>query len=246
MDSLFYQQRGTGNEKMVFIHGNTGSWRWWQPVMELMEQECVMAAPDLRGFGRSPAGSDNVTLADHAADVKALAASLGFGRLVLVGHSLGGGVAMQFAALYPELLRGLVLVDSSPLGGLKGVNYAFLEMALKNNLMVAGLKGTMAQPPAEEFFAGLAEDCLRSLASVIPNTRALEAADFREAAPRFTAPVLVVHGEKDPLVPLAESEKIAAAYRSASLTVIAAAGHAPQVEKPAVFVDGLRRFLTTL
>lgn len=243
---LYAHRQGKGDTGVVFIHGNTGSTRWWAPAMNALENEFNMTAVDLRGFGQSPDGPDNVTLADHAGDVKAVADEIGLREFILVGHSLGGGVAMQFAALFPDRLRGLVLVDPAPLGGLKGVDYGILEMSIKNNWMVPGLKATMVQPVAEEYFALLARDCIRSLPAVIPNTRALEAADFTAVAPRFAKPVLVVQGDKDPLVPLAEAEKIAAAYPHAALTVIADAGHSPQVEQTGAFARCLREFAANL
>ena len=243
---LYAHRQGKGETGVVFIHGNTGSSRWWEPAMNALETEFNMTAVDLRGFGRSPDGPDEVTLADHAGDVSAAADELGLREFILVGHSLGGGVAMQFAALFPDRLRGLVLVDSAPLGGLKGVDYGILEKSVANNWLVAGLKATMVQPVAEEYFALLASDCIRSLPAVIPNTRALEAADFTADAPRFAKPVLVVQGEHDPLVPLAEAQKTAAAYPRAVLTVIAAAGHSPQVEQTDAFVRCLREFAAAL
>lgn len=243
---LYARCQGRGEASIVFIHGNTGSSRWWEPTMKMLKSEFNMTAVDLRGFGLSPDGPDNVTFADHAGDIKKVVDELGLRELILVGHSLGGGVAMQFAALFPERLQGLVLVDSAPLGGLKGIDYDFLEKAIKNGWMVAGLKATMVQPPEDAYFAQLAQDCIRSLPAVIPNTRALEAADFTAAAPHFAKPVLVIQGDKDPLVSLAEAEKIAAAYPHATLTVIADAGHAPQVEQTAAFARCLREFAAAL
>lgn len=246
MSALYTEQRGRGRTAIVFIHGNTGSTRWWHPAMAALAAEFAMTAVDLRGFGRSPDGDATVTLAGHAADVAATAAALGLDKFIFVGHSLGGGVAMEFAARYPQRLTGLVLVDPVPLGGLKGVDYGLLERSIANGWMVPGLKATMVQPVAADYFATLAEDCLRSLPAVIANTRALEAADFTAVAPLFAKPVLVVHGEKDPLVPLAESEKTAAAYPQAVLAVIAAAGHCPQVEQPEEFARRLREFANLL
>lgn len=246
MSVLYTEQRGQGEKAVVFIHGNTGSTRWWHPTMQALATDFAMTAVDLRGFGRSPDGGETVTVTDHAADLEATAAELGLDKFVLVGHSLGGAVAMEYAALYPQRLTGLVLVDSAPLGGLKGVDYGILERSIANGWMVPGLKATMAQPVADDYFAQLAEDCLRSIPAVIANTRALEAADFTAAAPRFTKPVLVVHGEKDPLVPLAEAEKIAAAYPQAVLVVIPASGHSPQVEQPGDFARRLREFAAVL
>ena len=245
-DGLYYHRQGAGDARIVFLHGNTGSSRWWRLTMNALQKEYSMLAIDLRGYGRSPDGTGSVTLADHAREIHQLLGSLNIGDFVLVGHSLGGGVAMQFAADYPDTLRGLVLVDSVPVDGLKGVDYGFLELALKNNWLVAGLKATMVQPPDAAYFAELAEDCLRSAAAIIPNTRALEAASFLGSAPLFPKPVLVVHGEMDAIVALAEAEKTVQCFPAANLAVIAGAGHSPQVESPAEFAGQLQRFMASL
>jgi pimeloyl-ACP methyl ester carboxylesterase len=245
-DRLYYHSQGAGDAKIVFIHGNTGSARWWQPAMNALQKEYSMLAIDLRGFGRSPDGTGTVTLAEHAREIHELLDSLNIADFVLVGHSLGGGVAMQFAADYPDSLRGLVLVDSVPVGGLQGVDYGFLELALKNNWLVAGLRATMVRPPDEAYFAELAKDCLRSAAAVIPNTRALEAASFLNSARLFPKPVLVVHGEMDTIVALAEAEKTVSTFPAAQLAVIAGVGHSPQVESPAELAGQLRKFMASL
>lgn len=237
-------RQGNGAKRLVFIHGNMGSARWWLPAMDALKADCDMIAVDLRGFGGSPDGPDQVAMIDHAHDIRDILQDQDFEGFVLVGHSLGGAVAMQFAALYPEDLSGLVLVDSAPLTGLSPVDYALLEMVLGNpEMLVASLKMTMALPVDEEYFRGLAEDCLRGIPAVIPNTRALEKIDFSRDAGRFEKPVLVVHGEHDALIPVRESQQTAAAYPQGRLTVISGCGHNPQVEATAVFAETLMNFL---
>lgn len=240
---LSFSRQGEGGCKVIFVHGNTGSARWWRPAMERLRHKCDMVAVDLRGFGNSPDPAGPVTIPGHAEDIQELASNLGFDNFIIVGHSLGGAVAMQIAASYPELLKGMVLVDAAPLTGIKNVDYNFLEQAIRQNLMVAGLKATMAVSLDEAYFAELAEDCVRSLPAVIPNTRALEAIDFTAVAGQFTKPVLVVQGEKDTLIPTSEAEKTADAYPQAKLVVIRGAGHSPQVEKSEAFAEQLKAFL---
>jgi branched-chain amino acid transport system permease protein len=245
-ENLYFFRQGMGDTKVVFLHGNSGSTRWWRPVMNALQKEYYMLAVDMRGFGRSPDGQDNVSLADHARELYDLVSELNFSDFILVGHSLGGGVAMQFAATYPELLKGMVLVDSSPLGGLKGIDYEFLASTLNSSAFVAGLRATFAGTIDESYFAELAEDSVRALGVVIPNTRALEASDFTGTAGNFAKPVLVVHGEQDILIPLSESQKTAASFPKGRLALISGSGHNPQVEKPEEFVQQLRNFISSI
>lgn len=240
-------RQGSGQQQIVFIHGNMASSRWWQPTMDALINDWDMLAVDLRGFGRSPDGEVTVTLADHAKDIYEAVQQHKLRSFLLVGHSLGGGVAMQFAADYPEMLTGLVLVDSSPVDGMTGIDYQLLQMVIENKeLVVSSLRGTMTTNIDEDYFAQLAADALRSLPAVIPNTRALEAADFTHSAACFNKPVLVIYGEKDQLVTLAEAEKQVAAYSVAKLTVIPSVGHNPQVEDTQAFALCINSLLIVL
>ncbi len=241
--AIHFIRQGGGRKKVVFIHGNMGSVRWWQPAMKILADSLDMTAVDLRGFGSSPDGAEDVTLADHAADIYRIIEMLAFSPVTLVGHSLGGAVAMQLAADYPSIVEKMALIDSAPLGGMHDIDYQLLQAVCSNpDLLVASLKGIMAACVDEAYFAALAQDALRGAAAVIPNTRALEKADFSAGAARFGKPVLVVHGERDIVVPVAEAEKLAAAYQG-QLTVLAGVGHNPQVENTPEFCRILLDFV---
>lgn len=240
---LYTIRAGSGGRKIVFVHGNMASSRWWLSVMEEMQDNYELLALDMRGFGRSPEGRPDVRLSDHARDILATVTSLGFYPFVLVGHSLGGAVAMQFAADYPDMLDALVLVDSAPVDGMKNIDYGRVELMLNDkNILAAALRAIMARPVNEEYMAGLLEDCWRAIPAVLPNTRALDGADFTGVARRFEKPVLVIHGEKDFVVSVEDAHRTAAAFPRASMVVMAGIGHCPQVEDTAGFIRYLDDF----
>lgn len=236
-----------GAPKIVFIHGNMASTKWWRLSMELLQNDFTMLAVDLRGYGQSPDGPEQVTLADHARDIHTVVTAQGFEPFILVGHSLGGAVAMEFASQYPEMLTGLVLLDAAPVEGMKDIDYSRVEMMLADKSILAmALRYTLVKPVEEDYFAELLADAYRGMAAVIPNTRALDGADFTNKAKGFDKPVLVVHGEKDMVVPLAEAEKTAQTFPKARLAVIEGVGHNPQVEEPVEFVKALKKFACDL
>ncbi|MDF2500854.1 MAG: hypothetical protein K0Q77_1568 [Anaerosporomusa subterranea] len=248
MSTLYTVRKGKpGAKRIVLIHGNMASTRWWQGVMNIMEDDFELLALDLRGYGKSPNGSAFVSLADHAADIAELVKIEEFAPFNLVGHSLGGAVTMQFAALYPDMLEGLVLVDSAPVDGMKDIKYDLVQMMLENQtILLAALKSTLVKPVPEEVWAEFAEDCLLGAKSVMANTRALDGADFTAAARAFAKPVLVIHGEQDRVVPVAEAEKAVAAYPQSRLEIVAGVGHNPQVEDAATFTQLLGDFVRAL
>lgn len=248
MNTLYTVRTGNpGAKKMVLIHGNMASTRWWKSTQAAMAGEFDLLALDLRGYGKSPAGLDNVTLADHAADIADLIKGLNFTPFTLVGHSLGGAVAMQFVALYPDVVEGLVLVDSAPVGGMKDINYDLVQMMLDNQtILLTALKSTLVKPVPEDTWAEFAEDCLAGANAVMANTRALDGADFTAAARGFTKPVLVIHGEQDRVVPVAEAKKTASAYPQGRLAVMTGVGHNPQVEDGETFTRLLGDFVRAL
>src|SRR5919199_1347045 len=111
-----YLDYGLG-DVVLFLHGNVASARWWLPTIARLPVGLRALAPDMRGYGLSDKPGTGYTLAQRAADLRAFAAALGLDRFHLVGHSLGGAVALQFALDDPTPMRTLTLLDPAPLEG---------------------------------------------------------------------------------------------------------------------------------
>lgn len=236
-----------GAKKILLVHGNMASTKWWNSTIAVMKEKFDLVAFDLRGYGKSPAGPDAITLADHANDINLLIKELDFAPCTIVGHSLGGAVAMQFAALYPDLVEGLVLVDAAPVSGMKDIKYELVQMMLDNqSILLAALKSTLVKPVPDDVWEGFAEDCLAGAKSVMANTRALDGADFTAVARDFNKPVLVVHGELDRVVPVADAKHTASVYPQARLAIVNGVGHNPQVEDSETFTSLLGEFVAAL
>src|SRR5689334_4661481 len=106
-----YAQAGSG-PVLLLIHGIAGSMENWQEVIEPLARRHTVVAPNLPGHGGSAPGAGDYSLGTLAAGLRDLLVALGHERATLVGHSLGGGVAMQFAYQFPEMTERLVLVAS--------------------------------------------------------------------------------------------------------------------------------------
>jgi pimeloyl-ACP methyl ester carboxylesterase len=112
---LHYVRAGKG-PPLIFLHGVLGSHRIWTDLSLDLAHDHLMIAPDLFGHGASDKRTGDYSLGAHAATVRDLLDHLGLSKATIIGHSLGGGIAMQFAYLFPERVEALVLVASGGLG----------------------------------------------------------------------------------------------------------------------------------
>ena len=112
---MIYRVAGSG-PPVVLIHGMVNSSRHWEQVALQLAEHHTVIAPDLLGHGDSAAVRGDYSLGAHAASIRDLLAVIGIDRATIVGHSLGGGVAMQFFYQFPQRVERLVLVSSGGLG----------------------------------------------------------------------------------------------------------------------------------
>jgi len=105
-----YKKRPT----LVFLHYFGGSSRAWTEVIERLAADYHCVAPDMRGFGASDSAAENFAVKDYADDAADLISVLTIENFILVGHSMGGKIALSFAARQPKGLRSLILLAPSP------------------------------------------------------------------------------------------------------------------------------------
>src|SRR4051794_20488517 len=110
-----YRVAGSG-PPVVLVHGMLNSSRHWRDVALELARDHLVVAPDLHGHGHSAGPEGDYSIGAHAAGIRDLLSRLGIDRATIVGHSLGGGVAMQFFYQFPERTERLVLVSSGGLG----------------------------------------------------------------------------------------------------------------------------------
>lgn len=242
--SVFFTERGEGFP-VVLVHGNTGSSRWFQRVMDA--PGCRLIAPDLPNFGRSGLLPGEPRIDGYAEVVSAFLGALGMEAPVLVGHSLGGAVAISLAVRNPRLLRGLVLVDSAAPSGLVTPEdrYPLIEMMRTNrDFLSRALAATVPTLSDQQFFQALVDDAtLMAAPAWAGNARALARFDYAGRCGAFRAPVLVLWGRKDVIVTEAMARETAQAFPGARLEVLEEVGHSVVVEDPPRFVKILQGFL---
>ena len=243
----YYKSAGEGGP-LLYVHGNTGSSTWWERTMELPGFRCV--APDLPNFGRSGALGREISIDSYAEALAGFIRAMGMAGAVAVGHSLGGAVCLSLAARHPELIGGLVLVDSSSPKGLvtPEAHYPAIELMRTNAAILAqALKAVVPTLADEAFFARLVEDARMMAAPAwAGNARALSAFDVSATIDAWKGSTLVIWGRKDLIVTESMARETASAFRSARLEILEEVGHSVIVEDPERFKRLLVDYLSSL
>ena len=261
-----YRVAGEG-PLVVLVHGIAGSSEQWDAVARLLAERYTVLAPDLLGHGRSAKPRGDYSLGAYAVSIRDLLIALGHRRGTVVGHSLGGGIAMQFAYQFPIFCERLVLVSSGGLGRevhplLRAATLPGSELVLpliaSGRILAAGAAvaaflerlGLKAGPDLAEMArgygtladAGARQAFIHSLRAVIdPGGQRVSATDRLYLAEEM--PSLVVWGRNDPLIPVEHAEIAHAAMPGSRLEVFDRAGHFPQLDDPIGFADVLREFI---
>ncbi len=263
---VIYRVAGSG-PAVVLIHGMVNSSRHWETVaLELAERYTVIA-PDLLGHGDSAAVRGDYSLGAHAASIRDLLAVIGVDRATIVGHSLGGGVAMQFFYQFPQRVERLVLVSSGGLGrevspllrsaALPGVSAALALAAhprLLDALWVTG-KRMRARGSAKGAALQAIARALRPLEQ--PGARKAFAYTLRAVidvhGQRVSArdrlyllssmPTLIVWGEKDNTIPIEHGLDAHRAIPHSHFQTLPDAAHFPHIEVPEALAAVLREFI---
>ena len=254
---------------VVLIHGITGRSAQWQPVVENLAAHRTVLAPDLLGHGESAKPRGDYSLGAYASGVRDIVVALGHDRATVVGHSLGGGIAMQFAYQFPELCERLVLVSSGGLGRevhpllrastlpgsevvLPLLTHARVLAAGEAISRAIGLLKLRAGTDLAEFASGYASlgDAEARAAFIATMRAVLDAGGQRVSAlDRLylaeVMPTLIVWGSRDPIIPPEHGRAAHEAMPGSRFELLEGLGHFPHLERPLEFSRLLADFLRT-
>ena len=254
---------------LLLIHGIGDSSETWRTVLPALARKHLVIAPDLLGHGMSAKPRADYSVAAYANGMRDLLGVLGIDRVTLVGHSLGGGVAMQFAYQFPEKTERMVLVSSGGAGG--GVSPLLRAATLPGaSALLAGVRlpGARLAVSAgvgvlERLDTGLGVDAgdLRRVVEALPDARARAAfirtlravVDWRGQVVTMLdrcylargMPTLLMWGTRDSVLPVGHAYQARAAMPGSRLELFEGAGHFPFRSDPPRFVSLLEEFLAT-
>ncbi|HEU5302832.1 MAG TPA: alpha/beta fold hydrolase [Acidimicrobiia bacterium] len=261
---LVAEREGEG-PPFLMVHGFTGAKEDFADHAPCFARHSTVITYDLRGHGESdhPSEVDSYSFDLLTADALAVADACAADQFVLLGHSMGGMVALRVVLEHPERVAGLVLMDTAP-GKPQGVDADMAEVAaqlaledgmaeLRRLLDAANPLGSEADQRVRAERPGYAEFGERKWAAVEPAAYAtllreiVHQQDQLDAMREITCPTLVIVGEQDEPF-LEDSYAMVEAIDGAELVVVPRAGHSPQFENPDVWyaaVDAFVREVTT-
>jgi pimeloyl-ACP methyl ester carboxylesterase len=261
-----YREQGDPNgEPLLLVHGMAGSSLVWEGVMRELSREYRVIAPDFLGHGESDKPRTDYSLGAFAVFLRDFLDALGIPSATLVGHSLGGGVALQFAHQHRQHCRRLVLVNSGGLGADVGMPLRLLSapgaelvlpviasrpaMALGNGIkFLQNARGSDTERLQDRVkkYTALNDPAgrnafLRTLRSVVDVRGQTVSALNRLAELGADLPTLIIAGDEDKVIPSAHALAAHAALPGSRLEILRGAGHHPQFECPgelARLIDG--------
>ena len=253
--SVCFRTAGEG-PVVLLMHGITGSSKQWERLIPLLAERFTVIAPDLLGHGDSAKPRGDYSLGAYAVICRDMLVALGHPRASIVGHSLGGGIAMQFAYEYPHHTERLALVDSGGLGRevhvlLRAATLPGSEIVLPllahERLLAAGalvgraigLIGLQTATDITEIARGHASlndaearhAFIQTMRAVLdPGGQRVNATDRLYLAALM--PSLIVWGRRDSLIPVAHADVAHAAMPGSRLDIFDESGHFPQLDEP--------------
>jgi len=252
---------------ILLLHGITSSSRTWKAITPRLSRDYTVIAPDLLGHGHSAKPEGDYTLGGYASGIRDLLLALGIPKVTVVGHSLGGGVAMQFAYQFPQRVSRLALVSTGGIGPevnplLRAATLPGSELVLpflfnpklrdvmfglRRRLNLVGLKPNPDLEGVAEGFASLtASDARRAFLDTVrsvigPSGQRVSADDRLYLTAEI--PSLIVWGDHDRIIPVRHARIAHELMPGSRLEIFPGAGHFPFNDDPERFAQVLTRFI---
>jgi pimeloyl-ACP methyl ester carboxylesterase len=249
-------------ELVVLVHGlGDRAAQTWESVVPQLAQQYHVLTFDLPGFGHSSKTNQLYSPDNYVAFIDFLVKRLGHQEFMLVGHSMGGNIALRYTTTYPQKVRRLMLIDAAGIlhrvtyssflahygvkllpqfypsqsGDMREITALLLgQLAARNGFMEMGEQMLLNDPRLRQSILGGEPTTIAAYAMIM--------ADYSERLRGLKTPTLVIWGKQDNVVPLRTGKVLATSLVNAGLVIFDQTGHVPMAEKPARFKEWLARF----
>ncbi|BBZ79454.1 hydrolase [Mycolicibacterium anyangense] len=266
-DQVAYLDEGQG-EVILLLHGMAGSSQTWRSMIGPLSRRYRVVAPDLLGHGRSAKPRSDYSLGAFAVSLRDLLDELGVAQATVVGHSLGGGVAMQFVYQHPDYARRLILIGSGGLGQDVGWTLRLLSapgaelimpiiapppvLSVGEKVRSLFAKMGIESPRGAEIWnayssfsdAETRQAFLRTLRSVV-DYRGQAVSALNRLNVKADLPTMAIWGDQDAIIPVEHGYAAQKTRPDVRLEVLPGVGHFPQVERPMEVVDLIEDFIAS-
>lgn len=266
-ERIAYLDEGSG-EAIVLLHGLAGSSETWRSLIGPLSRKYRVVAPDLLGHGNSTKPRTDYSLGALSVLIRDVLDELGITRATFVGHSLGGGIAMQFVYQHPDYVQRLVLINSGGLGpdvgmllrlaSLPGAELVLPIIAAKRLLdpgeRVWSLmrKAGIESPRGEEMwrhYRSLSDGptrqaFLRTVRGVIDH-RGQAVSALNRLNTRMNFPVMAIWGDRDAMIPVAHAYAAQQVRPDVRVEVLTDVGHFPHAERPGEVAELIEDFIAS-
>ena len=252
---LYFQEKGKGEKVVLLLHGFCEDYSIWQEIAEQLSQKYRVIVPDLGGFGKSAKMlPQNVTMENLGEQVKNLLSHLSIEKCIVIGHSMGGYVALALAKAYPNLFEGLGLFNSTALADSEVKKRHRHQTALF--IQKNGVPAFADDFSAMMFYTKRREELqkeieyIKKLVKQTPENSILQVilalrdrADQTEVLKALNVPVLYIIGREDQSVPLSTYEEQIFYPKNASIHILDDTAHVGMLERPKESLQMISEFL---
>lgn len=250
---LSYVEQGRSSANtIVFVHGFPDSWHSYEKVLEELPRTVHAFAISLRGFGNSDRPSAPYTIKQFSDDIAAFCKKMNTGRVLLVGHSMGGLIVQRFAIDHPELTKGIV-IESSPASfavskDMHDYNEAVVQKLkdpVEESVIVDFQASTLSKKIDEQFFATCIDESKKVSAKVWKEcVNELTLYHPGEDLKKIKSPALIIWGSKDSFCTREQMQMLNRSIKSSRLLVYEGTGHSVHWEEPGKFAQDIVEFAT--
>lgn len=224
---------------LLFVHGAGGSGKIWSYQLAGIQGYNLIAL-DLPGHGHSE-GSAADNIIEYCEFVGHFAQALELRQFTIAGHSMGGAIAIELALTYPELLNGLIIVDS---GARLRVNPMVLDMLSRGEHPLDNVKYSYSPNSSPDFLTKAAEEMKRIPTNVyLVDFMACNKFNVMDRVQTIMNPTLVICGQNDQMTPVKYSEYLHKEIPNSTLALISDAGHMAMIERPDQVNSAINNFL---